>query len=131
MAVTHAWTLVVKPSGLPSLPADVATTITGDFSVDIDETVLAGQTKQVFSGLVATATMVSWVFHSTQASVTVNTNSSTGAGGQSFPLGTAKATGWNTSQQFSNTITTDVTGLWVVNGDTKDTVFRASFLTSL
>lgn len=131
MAVTHAWTLTVKPSGLPTLPADAASTISGDFSIDIDETVLAGATKQVFDGSIDTAKMVSWVMHSTVASTTVNTNASNGAGGQSFALGAAKATGWNNTLNFSNTLTIDVTGMWVINSDSKDTVFRASFLMSL
>ncbi len=131
MAVTHAWTLAVKPSGLPSLPADAATTITGDFSIDVDDTVLAGQTKQVFDGSLDLTKMISWVLHSSVASTTVNTNSSTGVGGQSISLGAAKAKGWNNTQQFANTLTNDITGLWVVNGDTKDTVFRASFLMSI
>jgi hypothetical protein len=131
MAVTHTWQLSVKPSGLPTLPADTVTTITGDWSIDIDDSILAGQTKQVFDGSIDTAKMVSWVMHASVASNTVNTNSSNGAGGQSFALGAAKSTGWNSTMQFSNTITTDITGIWVVNGGTTDSVFRGSFLMTM
>jgi hypothetical protein len=133
MASQHAWTLTVKPSGLPALPADAASTITGDFSVDIDETVLAGATTQVFSGSINHTQIISYVLHSTQVSTTINTNSSNGAGGQTFALNADKAQGWNntTMPGITNPVTTDITGIWVVNAATKDTVFRGSFLVSI
>jgi hypothetical protein len=125
MAATHAWTLTVKPSGLPSLPADAATTVTADYSVDIDETVLAGATREVFSGSIDHTKIVSYVLHSTQASCSVDT-------GQTFDLATAKAQGWNntTMPGISNPINANITTINVTNSDTKDTVFRASFLMS-
>jgi len=125
MAATHGWTLTVKPSGLPALPADQATTITGDYSVDIDETVLAGATREVFSGSIDHTKILSWVFHSTQAACSVNT-------GQTFDLATAKALGWNntTMGTVTNPITQTISTINVTNSDTKDTVFRASFLMS-
>jgi len=132
MADTHSWTLQVKPSGLPSLPADQPTVVTGQYSIDVDDTVLAGQTSQVFAGSITAAKIISYVIHSSQVAATVNTNSISGAGGQSFALGAAKAQGWNNVMpNINNPITTDITGIWVVNADTKDTVFRASFLMML
>jgi hypothetical protein len=125
MAATHSWTLTVKPVGLPSLPADQATLITGDYSIDIDETVLAGATKEVFSGSIDHTKILSYVLHSSQAAASVDT-------GQTFSLGAAKAQGWNntTMPGISNPITQTITVINVSNGDTKDTVFRASFLMS-
>lgn len=129
---THTWTLNCKPSGLPALPSDVPTVLSAPAAEDIEATVLVGQNLQVFAGLIDHTKISSLVMHSTLGNVTVFTNSNTGAGGQVIALGTAKALGWNNVMAgVANPITGDITQLWVDNtAGTKDTVFRASFLTS-
>jgi hypothetical protein len=124
MAVTHSWQTSVKPSGLPSMPTDAAVVITGDFSVDVEETVAAGASKIVYTGTIDHTKTVSFVLHSAQSNVTVTT------GSQTVPLGTAKAEGWNSSMtSVANPLSGDITTLTVDNtAGTKDTLFRASFL---
>jgi hypothetical protein len=129
---THTWTLGCKPSGLPNMPVDQPTVLVGPEAENVEITVTAGQNLQVFSGLIDHTKVISFALHSSLVNVTAYTNSSTGAGGQSFVLGTAAVNGWNSAMPMANPLTADITGIWVDNtGGAKDTVFRASFLSNV
>ncbi len=127
MADTHVWTSSLKPSG-PSFPSDAPVTITGNLSVEFDATVTAGTTLQLDCGSIDRTAVVSYGMHSSEVSVTVNSNAADATGGQTFALGAAKADGWNNTMSFANPITDNITALFIINAGAKDTKFRASFL---
>ena len=138
MAVTvgavHLWTLSCKPTGLPNMPSDAPVPIPGTFSEDIEDLVPVGTVMQVFLGSIDQTKVVSFVLHSSVNDVSVYTNANTAlTADQVFPLGTAKAVGWNTSMSGVPTpLTGPITALYVDNTTgAKDTVFRASFLLKL
>lgn len=128
MTIAHTWTNTVKVPGLATLPADPPVVITGDYAVDVEQSVGAGATVEIDVGSITVAKVQSLVLHSDQVSVTVNTNAADASGGETFALGAAKAIGWNTSLNYANPITVDITKFFVTNAGAKATVFRAGFL---
>ncbi len=128
---THVWTTSCKPSGLPSLPSDLPVTITGNEAVEFEAIVPAASTTQLDVGTIDRTKVVSFIMHSTVTGVTVNSNAVDATGGQTFDLSAAKGDGWNNTMTFSNPITSDISALFVINADAKQTTFRASFLLSV
>jgi len=128
---THVWTNAVKPSGLPSLPADLPVTITGNESIEFEAVVTAGTTTELDCGAIDRTKVVSFVLHSSAVAVTVNSNTANASGGQTFDLSVAKGNGWNNTMTFANPLTADITALFVINAGVVATTFRASFLLSV
>ncbi len=125
---SHVWTTSVKPSGLPTLPADLPVTITGNESIEFEASVGAATTTELDCGSIDRTKVVSFVLHSSAVNVTVNTNSANAVGGQTFDLTAAKGTGWNNTMSFANPLSVDVTALFIINAGTVATTFRGSFL---
>jgi hypothetical protein len=124
----HTWKTSVTVPGLSTLPADPPVVLTGDNSVDVSLLVSAGTTAEIDVGTIDLTKVVSFVLHSTQVAVTVNTNDVAAAGGQSIALGAAKALGWNNTMTLATPLTENISKFFVINGGAKDTVFRAGFL---
>jgi len=125
-SVSHVWTQVIKPSGLPQFPADVPITITAPEAVDVEQLILGGATATLFVGSIDNTKIVSCAFHSSAANVFFHTPS------QSLNLSTAKALGWNNQMPATatNPITAPMTSVVVDNSanPTTGTTFRMSVL---
>ncbi len=131
MAVTWTISTIAKVPGLASLPTDAAVLITGDNENVFDIDVAAGVTKELDFGSVDKTKIVAYVFHSSAAAVTLNTNDVAASGGNSFALTAAKAIEWDNTQVVASQITQNVTKLFIINTGAKTTTFRGGFLSQL
>jgi hypothetical protein len=131
MAIVWTVTTIAKVPGLANLPTDAAITLTGDNEISFEFDVAAGVTKEVDFGSVDKTKIVSYVFHSSITSVTLNTNAVDATGGNTFALTAAKAIEWDNTQVVASQITQNVTKLFVINTGAKTTVFRGAFLSQL
>ena len=128
--VTHTWTTKVTVPGLSQLPADNPLAIGGDYSVEVEKTVLAGQTNIfVDIGTIDKTKIVSLVLNADLVAMEIYTNDAAGSGGQHFSLAANKSVAWNNQiPNQTNPITIDVTGFYLNNPGIKDGTFRAAFL---
>jgi len=131
--VTHTWTTRVSVPGLSTLPADAPLAIGGDYAVEVEKTVLAGQSNiEVDIGSVDKTKIVSVVLNADTVALNIFTNAADGTGGQSFALAANKSVAWNNQiPNQVNPITVNITKFFLNNPGIKDGTFRAAFLMSV
>lgn len=131
MALSHTWKFQVSIPGLPALPADPNILVTGDVDMPVEVTVPAGQVVHIDNLNIKQALMQSVVMNAT-GDLTVFTNSSNGAGGQTFDLVKGSSEAWNIQQNQTlhpKVVTIDITDLYLDNSSgTADVTFRGAFL---
>lgn len=130
--VTHTWTTKVSVPGLSSLPADAPLSITGDYAVEVEKPVLAGQTDiEVDVGSIDHTKIQSVVINADGAAMNIFTNAVDGSGGQAIVLSANKSLAWNVQiPSQTNPITANITKFFCNNPGIKDGTFRAGFLLS-
>jgi hypothetical protein len=135
MAITgtaHTWTTKVTVPGLPALPADLPTVIVGDYAVEVEVAVPAGQVSlEVDVGTIIKTKIVSLVVNADLAAMEIYTNAADGTGGQHISLSANKSVAWNNTTfdvtQFPLPITQNITKFFVNNPGVKAGIFRAAF----
>lgn len=134
MALTHTWTTRIAAPGLPSLPIDAALTISGNAVTEVEESVAPSATVEIDIGTIVKTTIVSLVLNSAAAGLTVNTNTVSGATGQSIALAAGKSFTWNNtldSVAFPLPITSNISKFFLINAGAVSAVFRASILSDV
>ena len=122
----HTWTLSIKNDSGSAVVAD-SVVKTGDAESNFSVTVAIGESVEVDADVVV-GNIVSG-FLTSNAPVTVYTNSSNGAGGQAFVLDGIESAGWHNSLATGNPFTTDITKFFIDNTQgTKAATVRGGFL---
>ena len=142
--LTHQWTTSIKnDTGTAVVPGSTVT-ISGDSEFNEKISLTYGQTAEIDCGALAFADMVS-LFMVCNGNVSVNTNASDGAGGQTILVSKNSAYAWNNTQPVANPITANITKIFVTwddvnatnadkanaDGSAKAVTFRCGILLSL
>lgn len=130
--VTYTFATTVKIPGLATLPADQTISVIGDYGVEVEIDVPAGQVSlHVPVASIDKTKLVACCINADKAAMNVFTNSADGTGGQSFVLTKNQSVAWNNQINqtlYPNPITTNITAFYVNNPGTVAGIFRAGFL---
>jgi len=128
--VTHTWTTKVSVPGLSSLPADSPLAITGDYAVEVEQSVAAGATNvEIDVGTIVVSKIQSIVINADLAPMDIYTNDAAGSTGQHFALQANKSLAWNNQiPNQNNPITTNITKFFANNASVKAGTFRVGIL---
>lgn len=125
MAYKDTWGVTIKTEA--GTIASSAYDVTGDFREGVDETVGPSTTNTEFDiniDVSAIQSMALWCDHD----VTLKTNS-TAAPGNTITLKAGKMLAWDLNHSDANPLTSDVTKIFVTNGDTTNSAHvKFSFL---
>jgi len=131
--VTHTWTTKVSVPGLTALPADAPVVVSGDYSVEVEKPVLAGESNvEIDVGTIDKTKIVSVILNADKVAMNIFTNATDGAGGNTFSLAANKSVAWNSQiPNQINPITQNITKFYCNNPGATDGTFRAAFLMSV